>query len=72
MRPLRSDPSAACPAATCQTTYVRVASALQVSENMTRGTEVGVYKGWELKKGFRGQVAEVLLQRHMNTKQKGT
>ena len=38
---------------------------------MTRGTEVGVYKGWELKKGFRGQVAEVLLQRHMNTKQKG-
>ena len=34
--------------------------------------ELGVCKGWELKKGFRGQVAEVLLQRHMNTKQKGT
>ena len=47
-------------------------SALQVSENMTRGTEVGVYKGRELKKGFRCQAAEVLLQRHMNTKRKGT
>ena len=33
---------------------------------------LGVCKGWELKKGFRGQAAEVLLQRHMNTKWKGT
>ena len=45
-------------------------SALQVSENMTRGTEVGVYKGRELKKGFRGQAEEVVQQKHLNAKQK--
>lgn len=76
LRPLRSDPSAAWPSRhmsdnICEGGWYTV-SALQVSENMTRGTEVGVYKGRELKKGFRGQAAEVLLQRHMNTKRKGT
>ena len=37
---------------------------------MTRGIEVGVCKGWELKKGFRSQAEEVLQQKRLNTTQK--